>query len=226
MNYFTRNELMIYFISVLLVTTTYYVFDNQSPYSIIASLIGVTALIFNAKGNPVGQFLTVIFSLIYGYISYTFAYYGEMITYMGMTMPMALLAFITWMKHPFKGKKTEVEIVTLNKKDYQFMYLYTLMITFIFYFVLKYFHTKNLYISTLSITTSFMAVYLTYKRSPNYAIAYACNDLILIILWLYASTTDISYLSITTCFIVFFVNDLYAYINWKKIQLRQEALYE
>lgn len=32
----------------------------------------------------------VLFSLLYGIISYAFAYYGEMITYLGMTMPMAV----------------------------------------------------------------------------------------------------------------------------------------
>ena len=42
-----------------------------------------------------GSALMIIFSLFYGYISYTFSYFGEMITYLGMTAPMALFAFIS-----------------------------------------------------------------------------------------------------------------------------------
>ena len=38
----------------------------------IASLVGVTSLIFIAKGNPIGQALIVVFSLLYGAISYSF----------------------------------------------------------------------------------------------------------------------------------------------------------
>lgn len=33
----------------------------------------------------------ILFSLLYGIISYTFSYYGEMLTSLGMTMPMAAL---------------------------------------------------------------------------------------------------------------------------------------
>ncbi len=42
----------------------------------------------------------IIFSLLYGIISYTFSYYGEMITYLGMTMPMAVFALISWLRNP------------------------------------------------------------------------------------------------------------------------------
>lgn len=76
----------------------------------MASLVGVTSLIFNAKGNPFGQFLMVVFSLLYGIISFTFAYYGEMITYLGMTMPMAIFALISWLKNPYNGNKSEVKV--------------------------------------------------------------------------------------------------------------------
>ena len=38
--------------------------------TLAASLIGTTSLIFNAKGNPIGQALMIVFSLLYGVISY------------------------------------------------------------------------------------------------------------------------------------------------------------
>lgn len=41
--------------------------------------------------------LMIVFSLLYGVISYTCAYYGEMITYLGMTAPMALFALISFL---------------------------------------------------------------------------------------------------------------------------------
>lgn len=219
--YFTKNELLLWFISASIIIITFIFFDQTNYLTLAASLIGVTSLIFNAKGNPFGQLLMIIFSLLYGVISYSFSYYGEMITYLGMTAPMALFALVSWLKNPYKGKKSEVKVNNIKKKDILFMIISSLITTIIFYFILKYFNTPSLLISTLSITTSFVAAYLTYKRSPFFALAYACNDIVLIILWIIATITNITYISITTCFIIFFFNDIYGYINWKRLQRKQ-----
>lgn len=96
-------------------------------------------------------------------------------------------------------------------------------VTFIFYYILLFFHTANLVPSAVSVTTSFLAVYLTFRRSAFYAAAYAANDIVLIILWILAALTDISYLSVVICFIMFFVNDIYGFVNWSKMRKRQEA---
>ena len=66
--------------------------------------------------------------------------------------------------------------------------------TLVFYFILSAFDTPNLLFSTLSVTTSFMAAYLTFLRSPYYGVGYGLNDIVLIILWILASIEDISYL--------------------------------
>jgi nicotinamide mononucleotide transporter PnuC len=167
----------------------------------------------------------VIFSLLCGVISYTFAYYGEMITYLGMTMPMAVFALISWLHNPYKDNKAEVKVNSISKKETIFTYLLTLVITVIFYFILKHFNTANLLPSTLSVSTSFVAVYLTFRRSPAFAIAYALNDIILIVLWLLASLYDIHYLSVVFCFIAFLINDIYSFINWQKMKQRQTSYF-
>ena len=98
--YFSKTEILLWSASAAVIALSFCLFDRTNYLTLLASLIGVTSLIFNAKGNPFGQFLMVIFSLLYGIISFTFAYYGEMITYLGMTMPMALFALIAWLKIP------------------------------------------------------------------------------------------------------------------------------
>ena len=95
------------------------------------------------------------------------------------------------------------------------------IITGIFYFILKYFNTANLIPSTISVTTSFVAVYLTFRRSPYFALAYASNDIVLIILWILASIYDAKYISVVVCFVAFLVNDIYGFVNWCKMKKRQ-----
>ncbi len=220
--YFSKGELMLWLGSVILIIISFIIFDRSEYLTLTASLIGVTSLIFNAKGNPFGQFLMIIFSVIYGIISFSFAYYGEMLTYLGMTAPMALFALITWLKNPYKGNKAQVAVNRVHRKEVAFMSALAVVVTIVFYFILAAFGTANIIPSTLSVTTSFIAVYLTARRSPFFAVAYAANDIVLIILWAYASTTDISYLSVMICFIMFLVNDIYGFISWIKMEKRQK----
>ncbi|MCQ2408681.1 MAG: nicotinamide riboside transporter PnuC [Oscillospiraceae bacterium] len=219
--YFSKFEIVLWSISTLLVLTSFILFDRSNYLTLCASLIGVTYLIFNSKGNPVGQVLVIIFSLIYGVISYRFAYYGEMITYLGMTMPMAVLALVSWLRNPFNGNKAEVRINSINKTETAFMSGLAVIVSIALYFILQAFHTANIIPSTLSVTTSFLAVYLTFRRSPFYAIAYSANDIVLIVLWTMASRTDTRYISMVVCFIVFLVNDIYSFYSWQNIKKHQ-----
>ena len=189
-----------------------------------ASIIGATALILTAKGNPLGQVLIVVFAILYGIISFACAYYGEMITYLGMSLPMAIMALVSWLKNPFRENKSEVKINTIIKKEYIFLALLTLIVTVAFYFILKALNTANLIFSTLSVTTSFSACYLTFRRSPLYALFYALNDIVLIVLWVMIAVSNISYLSVIICFVVFLVNDMYGFFAWLKMKKRQAKI--
>lgn len=220
-SYFSKGEIALWASSVVLIFVSFVLFDRVNYLTLFASLIGVTSLIFNAKGNPFGQVLMIVFSILYGIISYTFRYYGEMITYLGMTMPMAVVALVAWLKHPFQGKKSEVAVNRISKKEQFFMWGLTILVTVAFYFILAHFQTANLIPSTISVTTSFIAVYLTFRRTPHFALAYAANDLVLILLWTLASIENVRYISVVVCFVAFAVNDLYCYFSWLKMERRQ-----
>ncbi|WP_300921669.1 nicotinamide mononucleotide transporter, partial [uncultured Dubosiella sp.] len=71
--------------------------------------------------------------------------------------------------------------------------------------------------STISVFTSFAAVLLTFWRSPYYALGYAANDLVLIVLW--TLQHDIVMI---LCFAVFLINDLYGFCNWRKMEKIQQ----
>ena len=219
--YFSKEELTLWGSSAGLILISFFLFDRVNFMTLAASLIGTTSLIFNAKGNPVGQALMVVFSLLYGVISYSFSYFGEMITYLGMTGPMALFALISWLRNPYNGNHAEVAVNRLGKRELMLMYVLTVLVTLGFYFILDYFGTANMIPSTLSVTTSFIAVYLTFRRSPYFALAYAANDVVLIVMWIMAAAEDISYLSVIICFVMFLVNDLYGFVSWKRMEKRQ-----
>lgn len=225
LQYFTKGEITLWCTSAALIFASFFLFNRENYFTLAASFIGLTSLIFLAKGNPIGQVLMILFSILYGMISFTFAYWGEMITYLGMTAPMAVFALISWLRHPYNGNKEEVKVNRLRPMEILFLILLTGVVTLVFYYILAAFHTANLIPSTISVTTSFLAVYLTFRRSPFYALGYAANDIVLIVLWILASLSDVSYLSVVICFVMFFINDIYGFVSWLKMQRRQEADY-
>ena len=218
--YFTPAEKALWLSSVLLILASARLFPGGGPLTLIASLTGVTSLLFNAKANPVGPLLMVVFSILYGIISFSARYYGEMFTYLGMTGPMSVLALISWVKNPYQGQRAQVHIARLSKRAAVLILLLTLLVTGLFYYILKACGTANLPLSTISVATSFLAVALTYLRSPLFALAYAANDGVLIALWLLAG--DSGSWAVAVCFLVFLLNDSYTYYNWRRIQRRQE----
>lgn len=220
---FTVAEWLMWSISVITIIVCFFVFKNTQYLYLVGSLIGATALIFVSKSNPVGQVLTIVFSVFYGIISYSFQYYGEMITYLGMSAPIALWALISWLRNPYKGNKSEVKVNSLSKKEWAIFLTAAVVITIAFFFILQALKTANLIVSTVSVFTSFVAAYLTARRSRFYAICYGANDIVLIVMWIMASVEDISYLPMVICFVAFLVMDTYGFINWSVMKKRQKA---
>lgn len=219
---FSVFERILWLGSLVIVTVSFLCVPKKDYLTLIASLIGVTALIFVAKGYIIGQILCVIFAVFYGIVSFHFKYYGEMITYLGMSAPMAIASVISWAKNPYKGS----EVVRVNKmKKYQIflMVILAIGVTAIFYFILRALGTNNLIFSTISVTTSFLAVYMTFLRSPYYALGYAANDVVLIVLWVLASCESPAYIPMIICFLMFLANDIYGFINWKRIERAQKC---
>ncbi len=213
-------ELCLWIFSLSSVIISFVIAEQKDFLTLIASLIGVTALIFVAKGMIIGQILTVIFAIFYGIISFFFAYYGEMITYLLMSAPIAILATIEWIRNPYKKTET-VAIKKLLIKDIVIMAILCALVTISFYFILKALNTTNLLFSTISVATSFLACYLTYLRSSYYALAYSCNDIILIVLWVFATIENVAYLPMIVCFVIFLLNDLYGFVNWTRMLKKQ-----
>ncbi len=217
----TVFEIILLAVSIVTVTVSYILSPSKNYLNLVASLIGAVAIIFVAKGNVLGQILTVIFAVFYGIISYRFRYYGEMITYLALSAPMAVAAVISWIKNPYK-QTAEVKIRKLTKSNVMVILVLSIAVTVAFYFILKALNTANLIFSTVSVFTSFLAASLVFLRSPYYGLGYALNDLVLIVLWALATVEDLAYVPMICCFAIFLIDDIYGFVNWRKMLKRQE----
>lgn len=217
----TKFDICLWAVSVIAIILAFSLSPRRDYMTLASSITGVSALMFVAKGNVLGQFITVIFAVFYGVVSYFYKYYGEMITYLGMSAPASILAIISWLRHPYKDS-AQVAVGTLNAKKITILCVFSAAVTVAFYFILDALDTTNLIISTISVTTSMLAASLTFLRSPLYGIAYSCNDVVLIIMWVLATVKDISYLPMVMCFVLFLVYDMYGFFYWSVMKKRQK----
>lgn len=211
----TKKEWILWMGSLAIVILSNLLSTDIDVLTLVSACVGITSLIFAAKGNVWAQILMVVFSILYGLISWQFRYWGEMITYIGMTMPMAVWSTITWIKNPSESGQ-EVAIQKLTRKHVAGIAAAGVIVTAVFYMILKALDMPNILFSTISITTSFLSASLTMLRSSYYALGYASNDIILIVMWVLASIENPAYIPVVVNFIIFFFNDMYGFVSWKR----------
>ena len=131
----TKREWGVWIGALLVIAVSNIFSANFNVLTLIASCVGVSSLIIAAKGNVWSQILMILFSILYGIISWQFHYWGEMMTYLGMTMPMAIWSTITWIRNPSESGK-EVEIQQLTKKHIFLLVTSATVITILFFKIL------------------------------------------------------------------------------------------
>ncbi|MCH5153992.1 MAG: nicotinamide mononucleotide transporter [Clostridiales bacterium] len=213
---FTKFEWALWIFSLVAITVSHFVSGSKDHLTYATSLVGVTSLIFTARGDVLAPFLLIAFAVCYGLVSFFFGYYGETMIYAFMQMPICIVSIVTWLKN-VSGKQSKiVKVGTLDRKKIIIMAVLAAVVTCAFHFILRYFGTKNLIPSTISVFMSFIALYLMALRIPQYALAFVLNDMVLIVLWSLACTESITYISLVVCFSIFMINDLYSFYSWRK----------
>ena len=84
-------------LSIILLTTFFIIGKDKNWLSFVVSVIGIVCVMFMAKGLIVAQFFNLVLSILYSVLSYTQHYFGEMIIYIGLMIPISVLAINSWM---------------------------------------------------------------------------------------------------------------------------------
>lgn len=218
-----KYDIGLWVFSLTAVTVSFIAVLSYDWLTLATSLIGVTSLIFAAKGDPFGLIIMMAFSLIYSVVSFFFGYYGESLIYLCMQLPVNIASLVSWLKNPYKKGEAEVKVGKLTPKYALIIAISAILVTTAFFFILRALNTANLIPSTISVATSFIALFLMTLRVPLYSVAFMVNDVVLIVLWSLACAASVTYVPMVVCFSVFLLNDLYGFYNWSKRKKRQSA---
>lgn len=217
-------EILLLTVSLTATMVVFCLGKEKNPFSLCSSLFGIVCVIFTAKGNPVAQYLSILFAIFYSVVAYQSRYYGEMLIYLFLMIPIHLACIVSWVRGRLDPDSAEVRINALCAKEYLLLAVGDVLVTFAFYFLLRALHTEELVVSTVSLVSSVSAAYLMLRRSEYYAVCFIVNDLILLVLWgLQIFRNGTAALPTFLTFVVFLINDAYGFIAWRKRKREQNA---
>lgn len=216
----TKLEKILLFGSIILVSLVGIIFKSDL-LTTICSIVGIITALLLAKGKNLGQIFGLLIAALYSIVSFKNGYYGEVIIYLCIMLPMYIIGIISWIRHQSKDTNT-VEVNKIKLKEW-IIVLFASIVCFIgIYFLLKAFNTNQLFISSLSVIDSLFAIYLSVRRSKYSFYFYVINDFILILLWgIPVVTGTIILLPMVFNPLINLINDIYGIYNWKKLEKMQ-----
>ena len=193
---------------------------KASWISAIAGIFGLSCVLFAAKGKVICVFLTWGMIVFYSLLSYQNKYYGEVFINLCLMFPMTVIQLVAWIKN--LGKDHVVKVNSITKKEVFIVVLVACVAFVAFYFILRALNTSQLIISTISIVTSVLATYFQSRRSKYGFLAFLFNDVVLCVLWLFATLEDTANVAMLTAVALYVVSDIYGFISWGVLQKRQQ----
>ena len=177
----SKIEKALLFSSIIVILSVEIIFKSDI-LTTSCSLIGILAALLLAKGKNLGQLSGLITTILYSIVSYNNKFYGEVIIYFFLMLPMYVISIISWLKH-YDQKTNTVTIKKIDKHECLLVFIVAIIMTIWTYFLLKSFNTNALIVLTISVMTSLTAVYFQIRKSRCVFYSYIVNDFVLITLW-------------------------------------------
>lgn len=207
--------------SIILVSLIGIIFKSDL-LTVSCSIVGIITALLLAKGKYLGQFFGILIVILYSIVSFKNKFFGEVIIYLAIMLPMYILGIISWIKHQNK-KTNSVEVSKITKIEWLIVALASCICFIGIYFLLKSFNTEELFISSLSVIDSLFAIYLQIRRSKYSFYFYVINDLVLILLWgIPCISGNVVLIPMLMNPIINLINDTYGIINWQKLEILQK----
>lgn len=217
----TKFEKILLFGSIILVALIGIIF-KADVLTTICSIVGIITALLLAKGKNLGQLFGILITILYSIVSFNNKFYGEVLIYLVLMLPMYIIGIVSWVKHQNKDTNT-VDVNKINKNEWLLVSVIAIIVFIGIYFLLKSFNTNELVVSTISVVASLFAIYLQIRRSRFSFYFYIINDLILMVLWgIPVILGNILVLPMVFNPIINLINDSYGVYNWKRLEQKQK----
>lgn len=217
----TNFEKILLFGSMLTIVIVGIIFKSDL-LTLSCSLIWALTALLIAKGNNLCRLFGILADTLYSILSFKNQFYGEVLVHV-IFLVMDIIWVISWIHH--KNIETNfVKINNIKRKEWTIAAFVFLFLLVWMYYLLKFFNTNELIISTISVVLTLYALYFLVRRSKHSLVFYLFCDVTLILLWgIYVFQGNIELVPIFLNSIILFVNDSYGVYNRRKVEKLQEA---
>ena len=217
----TKFEKTLSFGSIFIIILVGIVFKSDI-LTTSCSVVGVITAFLHAKGKNLGQVFGLLITALYSVVSFKNKYFGEVLIYLTIMLPMYIIGIISWARH--KNIETNsVEINRVKKKELGIIIILSGFIYIGIYYLLRFFNTNELIISTASVLISMLAMYFQVRRSRYSFSFYLINDIILTLLWgIPVIKGNLLLFPMFINPIINLISDIYGLHNWKRIEKIQK----
>ena len=187
------------------------------------ALFGFLAVFFISKGNVIGQILGIIQIPFYCYIAYANRYFGELIICLVISFPMCAMSVFSWIRN-INSSCGDIKVNTkIAWKEWLAVIIISLIVGVGVYFLLDYFNTYQVVLSTLSVITSAIAYYIVMRRNGYGFVFYIANNIFCMLLWiiLVVENNDLSHIITFFNYIIYAVMNIRGIFNFIKLKREQ-----
>ena len=211
------GEIVFLCLTTLASILTFALVKNRNWLAFSCSIVGIVSMFFFSKGFVIAPILGVIYDAFYIAVAATQRFWGEVIIFAGIMLPVELASIFNWFKNKNKDNPALVTSNKISKKEWFILGSVIIASTVGLFFVLQALGTNQLVINTLSLAANGAGVYLMFRRNKYYSLAYCIDDLVSIVLWSMAvATAGVQFLPSLVCMISFALIDFYGFVVWTK----------
>lgn len=191
------------------------IFLHDSPIAIVYAICGILYTIIAGKGKISCYIFGLISSVLYSYISFKNAIYGNLFLNLFYYIPMQILGIFQWKKH-LKKTTNEIYKTKLEKKELIQLSIISILACVGAVFILKNIQDGNPIIDGITTMLSIVGMYLTVKRCIEQWIVWTIVNGLSVIMWLNIALKGIHVYSTALMWFVYFLLGIYFYIQWNK----------
>ena len=200
-------------------------FDYQLVFAVCSLYIYLVANNFTANGNKIGMIITLGSSILYCVNCFFYRIYGEILINVLVYIPIYIFSYISFNKNTNSENKKD-EFLEVNKL--KFWQLSVCIISLIvgsvgLYFILDLINSAFPLVNAISIIAFLIAMIIRIFRYVEFWWFDLLGNIFSFMLWILASTSDLSSLPFVLSTVSCLFNGIYGYIIWRKLFRKSQA---
>ncbi len=204
---------------IILVNFLYAILEQElDVIGSLAAVTGVVCVVLVAKGNIFNYLFGFVNVSLYAWISFKAGLYGDAALNALYYFPMQFIGWYSWI-----GCRREEESVTIvarrmKTKDRAALALFSLVITVLVAFVLRYFKDPQPLKDSATTVLSIIAMFLMVRRFMEQWVLWVVVNLISVTMWIIALSNGESHSALMILMWIFYLaNSLNGWITWLRL---------